>query len=46
LFQIIKALNFIHQIKIYHRDLNPFNIMVGDKLKVAITNFAYAENQQ
>ncbi len=43
LFQLLKALNFIHSRNIYHRDLNPHSILIGDQLQVAITNFAYVK---
>ena len=33
----------MHTKKIYHRDLNPLNIMIGDSLEVAMTNFAYTK---
>lgn len=30
LFQILKALNFVHSKGICHRDLNPHSILIGD----------------
>jgi len=40
--QICKAIQFIHNNKVLHRDIKPGNIMIGDDLTVKLTDFGLA----
>lgn len=43
-YQIVKALKFIHSAEIVHRDLKPSNILIDEKCKVQIADFGLARS--
>jgi mitogen-activated protein kinase 15 len=45
LFQLIKAVNHLHSHGIYHRDINPSNVLLNDRLEVVLTDFSSAQEK-
>ena len=41
-YNLINAVNFIHQANVIHRDLKPANIMINDDLEITLLDFGHA----
>lgn len=41
-YNILSALNFLHQANIIHRDIKPANILIDDKCQVKLCDFGFA----
>lgn len=42
MFQLLRGVHFLHQAKVYHRDLNPANILVNTDCQLRICDFGLA----
>ena len=45
LFQVVKGLHYLHSHGVFHRDLCPSSVLVGDKLEVVLTHFSAAQGR-
>lgn len=42
LYQLLRAVHFMHQCNVYHRDLKPSNILINEKCELKVCDFGLA----